>query len=212
MPEAQPIDISRILSPTIPIWPGDTPFSKEFKSMLHDGDLVNLTTLTVSSHTGSHADAPYHVVDHDATIDQVNLYPYWGVAQLITVEKEDGPLFPEDLRGYDMTRAPRLLVRTPLAQKPINLFSEQYPYPSPALVELLQTSGIILYGTDAFSVDAFDSTTLPGHKALIAAGIAILEGLDLRSVRDGLYELVALPLRIAGGDGSPVRAALRPLS
>jgi arylformamidase len=103
------------------------------------------------------------------------------------------------------------LVHSHSSQRNPNLFDTEIVYPSPELAEHLGSIGIILYGTDAPSVDELSSKSLPGHHALYKNKIAILEGLDLSRVADGLYELVALPLNIQGGDGSPVRAVLRPL-
>ena len=203
------IDISKPISANTPVWPGDTPFSKKSIMSVSAGEMVNLTTLILSAHAASHADAPYHVLDEGLTIDQVELAIYWGPAQIVTVTRTNGPLLPEDFKGYDLLRAPRLLVRTAVENLPYHQFPGSYPYPGPDLADFLRSKGIILYGTDAPSMDAFESHDLPGHRALIGNHIAILECLDLRLAEDGLYELVALPLRIAGGDGSPVRAVVR---
>ncbi len=205
------IDISRSLAPDTAVWPGDTPFSLRKKLQRAQGDSVNLTTLTISAHTGSHVDAPYHFADQGMTMEGVDLRPYWGPAQVVTVDKESGPLFPADFAAYDLSAAARLLVRTPVARYPITEFPPVIPHPSPELADLLGSLGILLYGTDALSMDDVNSTSLPGHNAMLANGIAILEGLDLRDAPDGLYEIAALPLKIVGGDGSPVRAVLRSL-
>lgn len=203
------IDISRALSTKIAVWPGDTPFGMRTVMARAKGASVNLTTLTMSAHTGSHVDAPYHYKDEGITLEAVSLDPFWGPAQVVTVQKEDGPLTPGDFDGYNLGRAPRLLVHSPASELDPTRFPERYVYPGPELAALLGERGVILYGTDAPSMDALDSKRLPGHNALDQQGIAILEGLDLSRAADGLYELVALPLKIAGGDGSPVRAALR---
>jgi len=174
-----------------------------------EGASVNLTTLTLSAHTGSHADAPYHYSDDGATLEAVSLEPFWGSAQVVTVQKEGGALTPDDFAGYDLGRAPRLLVHSRASELDPTRFPDRYVYPSPELAAYLGEHGVILYGSDAPSMDAVDSKRLPGHNALDEQGIAILEGLDLSQAADGLYELVALPLKIGGGDGSPVRAALR---
>lgn len=203
------IDISRTLEAEIAVWPGDTPFSLQTVLARQDGASVNLTTLTVSAHTGTHADAPFHFTDDGATMEAVALRPFWGRAQVVTVTTPSGPLLPEDLAHCDLSLAPRLLVRTPVATLPPSQFPDAIVHPSPALAAHLAQAGILLYGTDAPSMDAIDSKDLPGHNALLRSGIAILEGLDLRNAADGIYELVALPLKIRGGDGSPVRAALR---
>ncbi|MDX1617022.1 MAG: cyclase family protein [Candidatus Promineifilaceae bacterium] len=210
------IDISRPLLPGIAVWPGDTPFTYEQTQSRAQGDAVNLTTLTMSAHTGTHVDAPHHYADNAPGIAALDLWPFWGAAQVVTVSKTAGPLTPADLAGVDLSRAVRLLVRTPLSVEgglgsDPRTFPESFVYPSPELAQWLGREGIVLYGSDAPSMDAPDSKSLPGHLALRRAGIAILEWLDLSGVADGMYDLVALPLRLVGGDGSPVRAALRPL-
>jgi arylformamidase len=205
----QTFDISRTLDPDIAVWPGDTPFSITTVSSLANGDSVNLTTLTVSAHTGTHVDAPYHFVAGGQTLESVDLDPYWGIAQVVTVQKTGGPLFPADFAAYDLRSAPRLLVHSATSEADPRLFPAEFVYPSPELADYLGQHGVLLYGTDAPTMDAADSKTLPGHHALHRNGILILEGLDLSGVPDGLYELVALPLRIGNGDGSPVRAAVR---
>ncbi|HSH01872.1 MAG TPA: cyclase family protein [Anaerolineae bacterium] len=205
------IDITRPLQHGMAVWPDDTPFQRETILTKKDGHSVNLTTLHISSHTGTHVDAPYHFTDDGLTMEQVDLTPYWGPAQVVTVTKQGGPLHLDDFANYDLTLAPRLLVRTPIADLPFDQFPAQIVHPSPELAAHLGQLGLLLYGTDAPSMDATDSTDLPGHHALHAANILILEGLDLRQAPDGLYELVAFPLKITGGDGSPVRAVLRTL-
>lgn len=204
-------DISRPLMPALAVWPGDTPFNLEMNLRLSEGASVNLSTLRLSAHTGAHADAPWHFTAAGLTIDQAALEAYWGLAQLVTVARPAGGLTPADFAAYDLTRAPRLLVRSSASGRPLTEFPSAFVYPTPDLADFLATQGIILYGSDAPSMDAADSQTLPGHHALWRHGIAILEGLDLSQPPDGLYELAALPLRIVGGDGSPVRAALRAL-
>jgi len=205
----QIIDISRVLQEGTAVWPGDTPYQLTKMQDRRQGHAVNLTTLTLSAHTGTHVDAVVHFTDDGSSIDQTDLAPYWGPAQVVTVEKLDGPLFAGDLAGYDLSLAPRLLVRSLTGALDQSRFPEGYIYPSPELAGHLAEHGIILFGSDAPSMDDLNSKTMDGHNALARQGIAILEFLDLTQVEDGLYELVALPLRIASGDGSPVRAALR---
>lgn len=205
------IDISRTLTPEIAVWPGDTPFSITTNLALAEGASVNLTTLRMSAHTGSHVDAPYHFLEDGTTMESLSLTPFWGLAQVVTVNQEAGGLLPEAFAGYELQRSPRLLVRSAASTLDPRLFPPAFVYPTPELAAYLHTQGIILYGTDAPSMDAEDSKTLVGHFALAEHGISILEGLNLSQVEDGVYELVALPLKIGGGDGSPVRAALRPL-
>jgi arylformamidase len=204
-------DISRTLFPGMSVWPGDPAFELRPMGSLAEGGPVNVTSLSLAAHTGTHVDAPYHFTEDGATLEQVDLAPYWGLAQVVTVNKDAGPLFPADFANYDLGRAPRLLVHSAASAGDPRVFPPAFVHPSPELADRLGEVGVVLYGTDAPSMDAQDSKELAGHHALQRNGILILEGLDLTDVPDGLYELVALPLKILGSDGSPVRAVLRSL-
>ena len=205
------IDITRTLQPGVAVWPGDTPFERRSVLRLADGASVNLSTLLMSAHTGTHADAPRHFTDDGPSLEALDLEPYWGRAQVVTITKERGALTPEDFSRADLSRAPRLLVRSGSSGRDPGTFGRDIVYPGPDLAAFLGEKGVVLYGSDAPSVDHPDSKTLPGHHALFARGIAILENLELSRAPDGLYELAALPLKVRDGDGSPVRAALRAL-
>lgn len=202
-------DITRTLSPVIAVWPGDTPFSTEIIMAMNRGESVNLTTLTLSSHTGTHVDADFHFFNTGRTIEQMPLAAYVGPATVVTVPRPAGPLTLSDFPGLDWGRVQRLLVHSAASDQPVDQFPTDIVYPSPELADWLGRHGALLFGSDAPSMDALDSQTLPGHNALRRNGIAILEGLLFNDVPDGEYELIALPLKIAGGDGSPVRAILR---
>jgi arylformamidase len=206
------IDISRTLAADIAVWPGDDPFEMRPMMTIREGGSVNVTRLNMSAHTGTHADAPYHFNDNGRTLETLDLAIYWGPAQVVTVHKAGGALLPADFAAYDLGKAPRLLVRTPASTYPPTQFPANYPYPGAELAEFLKQQGVFLYGTDAPSMDHVDSKTLPGHQAMLRHTVAIIEGLDLQQAPDGLYELVAFPLKIKGGDGSPIRAVLRTLS
>lgn len=204
-------DISHTLSPALAVWPGDTPFQRKVVLSLATGDAVTLSTLVMSAHTGTHVDAPAHFDPTGPDLEALDLEPFWGPAQVVTVDKTAGPLIPADLAHVDLAAAPRLLVRSRCGLPDPTVFPKSFIYPTPELAAHLARYGIRLFGSEAPSMDAVDSKDLPGHHALRRHGIAILEGLRLTAVADGFYELVALPLKIAGGDGSPVRAALRTL-
>ncbi|MCO6451710.1 MAG: cyclase family protein [Caldilineales bacterium] len=205
------IDITRTLNPAIAVWPNTRPFEIETVGSLAQGDIVNITELSLNAHTGTHVDAPYHFEDDGIKLDTVPLEPYWGLAQVVTVTKTSGPLYPADFAHAELGLAPRLLVHSPISQMDPTRFHNDFVHPSPELADHLGQLGIILYGADAPSMDSVDSKTLPGHHAMQRNCILILEGLDLSKAPDGLYEFVAMPLKIGGGDGSPVRAALRTL-
>ena len=204
-------DISRAMNAAMAVWPGDDAFELRRTGHIADGSPVNVSTLSLSAHTGTHVDAPYHFEDDAPTLDKVDLSAYWGPAQVVTVNKSSGPLTPDDFAGYDLGRAPRLLIHSPNSEADPNVFPNGFVHPSPALADHLGRLDVVLYGADAPSMDPQNSKDLAGHHALQRNNILILEGLDLSDVPDGLYELVALPLRLIDGDGSPVRAVLRTL-
>ena len=164
----------------------------------------------MSAHTGTHVDAPRHFLRDGRPLEQVDLLPFWGKAQVVTLtHKTEGALVPADFAPFDLTLAPRLLVHSAASTLDPSQFPNTFVYPSPELGPYLASQGVILYGSDTPSMDHQDSQTLLGHKGLQQNRIAILEGLDLRLAPDGLYELSALPLRLVGGGGSPVRAVLK---
>lgn len=204
-------DITRTISPQTAVWPGDTPFSKAFVLRLEEGQSVNLTTLTFSPHTGSHADAYYHYQGDGAYPASMPLNPYIGPARVVTVTKKDGPLYPDDFAQVDLTGMRRLLIHSHVSDLADDQWPDMFPYLSVALIEWLAEMGVILVGLDSPSVDAFTSTDLPCHHALRRVQMVNLETLFLRDVPDGMYELIALPLKLDGVCGSPVRAILRTL-
>jgi arylformamidase len=202
-------DISRTISPALAVWPGDTPFSFAHNLRRQEGASVNLTTLTLSPHTGSHADAPYHFVDGDLHPAEVSLDPYIGPARVVTVARREGGMVPADFAGSRLEGTPRLLVHTWVSDLPDEQWPDNFPYLTVDLVEWLAGQGVVLIGLDGPSVDCFDSQDLPCHHRLRERGMVNLESLRLAGIPDGVYELIALPLKLAGVCGSPVRAVLR---
>ncbi|MGQ9888441.1 MAG: cyclase family protein [Aggregatilineales bacterium] len=205
-------DISRTISPGLRVWPGDTPFAYRHVMRLSDGASVNLTTLTLSAHAGTHADAYYHFADGAAHPAGMPLAAYVGPARVVTVTLRDGPLRPRHFPPGSLDGVERLLIHSHVSDLDDSAWPDVYPYLSVELVEYLAAGGARLIGLDSPSVDAFDSADLPCHHALLRGGIVNLEGLLLRGVPDGDYDLAALPLKLDGVCGSPVRAVLRPLA
>jgi arylformamidase len=191
------------------VWPGDQPFSFEHVLRLADGASVNLTTLKLSPHTGSHADAPYHYDDQGAHPAEVPLEKYIGPAQVVTIQRQHGGIVPADFESCDFSNLQRLLIHTWVSDLPDGTWPDDFPYPTVELADWLAGMGVVLLGLDSPSVDRFDSKDLPCHHRLGQHGIAVLETLNLRGVPDGRYELIALPLKLSGVCGSPVRAILR---
>ncbi len=204
-------DISRTITPTLAVWPGDTPFSAQQVLDKRAGASVNLFTLTLSAHTGSHADAPFHYAQDGAHPVALPLAPYIGPAHVATIARRQGGIVPADFAGHELNGMERLLVHTWVSDLPDSAWPEDFPYPTVELIDWLAERGVALLGVDMPSVDRFDDDTLPCHHRLRQHGILNLETLRLKDVPDGVYELIALPLKIDGVCGSPVRAVLRTL-
>ncbi len=204
-------DISRTIAPTSAVWPGDAPLTLTHALRKAEGASVNLTTITLSPHIGSHADAPYHFNDHDLHPAHMPLEPFLGPAHVVTVRREHGGITPQDLAAYDLRGVQRLLLHTWVSELPDHEWPQDFPYPTVELVDWLAEQGAVLLGVDSPSVDRFESQTLPVHHRLRQRGLFHLETLRLAGVPDGLYELIALPLKLAHACASPVRAVLRPL-
>jgi arylformamidase len=203
-------DLSPTIRPETPVWPGDTPFQSRLVWSLAEGATVNLSALTSTPHLGAHADAPFHTEARGETIADLPLERYLGPCRVVKVPPQ--PLIePRHLEGVDLASPPRLLFKSE-SVRDRKSFPERFTAISPELAALLAERGALLVGVDTPSVDPFDSKTLDTHHILARGGIAILEGLLLDGVPEGVYELIALPLKLAGLDASPVRAVLRTLA
>jgi arylformamidase len=213
-----PLDISPLLSERIAVWPGDTPYRRTPVSepgTLPSGSGPSWELLVSSIHTtlhvGAHADAPNHFEPGALGIDRVPLGPYRGACEVVSVILPPGGVIqPSDLGGK-LPNAPRVLFKTGSFPDP-ERFEQGFVAFSPELIRWLADAGVVLVGIDTPSVDPFSSKTLPSHhETRRARPLCILEGLELSRAEPGLYELVALPLRLEGADASPVRATLWPL-
>ncbi len=202
-------DITRTVRPTLAVWPGDTPYQVQPALSLESGHSVNLMTLTLSAHTGTHADAYFHYEqdgDHPATMP---LESYVGPARVVTLTKRSGGLLPADFAPGQLDGIERLLIHSHVSDMPDEVFPTEFPYLTVELIETLAERGVKLIGLDSPSVDAFDSQDLPCHHALRRHRMVNLETLMLRGIPDGDYELTALPLKLDLACGAPVRAILR---
>lgn len=203
-------DISQRLTAELPVWPGDTAFRAEPVWTWGPGSPVNVARLTLSPHSGTHADAPLHYDPAGAAMAEVDLAPYLGPARVVDLAGVRGPVRPEHLAGRLDGAPPRVLIRT-FAAFPHLAWVSDFAAVAPETVRLLAERGAVLIGTDAPSLDPEDSKTMDAHLAVRETGLAILEGLVLDDVPAGDYELIALPLKLGGVDASPVRAILREL-
>ncbi len=203
-------DITPPMSDSLKVWPGDTPLSREILCDLAEGANLTLSTLHVTAHAGAHADAPNHYALHAPGIDERPLELYVGPCQLIRVEVPPAGVVEPEMLPAEI-QAERLLLATGTFPDP-TVFHEDFAALSPALVDHAAQQGVRLIGVDTPSVDLFDSKDLPAHQTFLKHDMAILEGLVLKDVPDGVYELIALPLKLVGFDAAPVRAILRTLT
>jgi len=208
-------DISRTLSDDLAEWPGDKPFHFRLTKTMAEGQSINLGAIGMSVHNGTHADARFHFDMNGESIEKAPLEIYLGRAAVVDLteafsrSKEKHLITVEDLQPYaeEIAESSRLLVKTG-RWSDSTVFPNQIPVIAADVPSWLQKSGVRLIGLDLPSVDEIDSKSLQNHNALAAAGIAIVESLDLTRVGSGIYNFAALPLKIAGADGGPMRAVL----
>jgi arylformamidase len=203
-------DITPPISGRLKVWPGDTPPSREVLCDMRRGDNITLSTLRATVHLGAHADAPSHYGADAPAIHERSLDYYLGPCQVVRLAVARGTRITPAMLPQSV-RAPRVLIATGTYPDPEE-FNTDFAALSPDLVERLNEQGVQLIGVDTPSVDLFDSKDLPSHKMFLACDMAILEGLVLKDVPEGTYELIALPLKLTGFDASPVRAILRTLT
>ena len=202
-------DISPPVQPGSPVFPGDAPFELQWGWTLSADCPVNVGTITMSPHTGAHADAPLHYSADGAAVGALDLAPFLGHCRVIHAIG-CGPL----IEWRHLTHAlaglpPRVLVRT-YAHAP-SAWDPQLAGYAPDTVERLADAGMMLIGIDTASIDPADSKALPSHQVIRRRGLRVLENLVLDDVPEGDYELIALPLKLMTADASPVRAVLREL-
>ena len=203
-------DISPPVQPGSPVFPGDAPYQQTWGAMLSGDCPVNVATLTLSPHTGAHADAPLHYSPDGAAVGALDLAPFLGPCRVIHAIG-CGPLIEwHHLQHALQGLPPRLLVRT-YARQPAGWDAALSAY-APDTVARLADLGVLLIGIDTASIDPADSKALPSHQVIRQRGLRVLENLVLDAVPEGDYELIALPLKLMAADASPVRAVLRALA
>lgn len=199
-------DITRPLSPTSAVWPGDEPLSMCW-TQSHGAGAAAVSCIRLSPHIGTHLDAPLHLDPSGGDVASVPLGVCVGRCEVVALPGHDHPITREDLSSAWSPSAPRVLFSTGMwpAGAPI---PRAFASLSPALVEFLAGAGVVLVGLDTPSVDEPSAAGLAVHRSCVAHGIVILEGLDLDRVPPGFFTLVAVPLRLEGAEASPVRAFL----
>jgi len=209
MSERRVIDISVMLSPDTPVWPGDTPFSCLWTWNMDDGSSVNVSAVTSSPHAGTHADTPLHVTRGAAGSESLPIEAFQGPAVVVDVSDISGDIEigEIDRRMQQLATATRLLFRTGRSIAS-GVFPESWPSLSVDCARELVGRGVVLIGMDCPSADGLNSKTLDVHHELLEHGVCVLENLDLREAAAGEYMLDALPMKVAGLDAAPVRAVL----
>lgn len=204
------LDVTVPLSAELPTFPGDPPLRIEPTHRMQDGAPYNVAQLTLGTHAGTHVDAPFHFLADGATVDALPLEILIGKARVVDLGGLD-VVDRADLEALDLREDLRVLLKTRNSgQLRQQEFQEDYVYLTPDAATYLAQAGLKLVGFDYLSIEKFGSKDFAAHRALLEAGVVIVEGLDLSDAEPGEYDMTCLPLRIAGGDGSPARVVLRP--
>jgi arylformamidase len=207
------IDVSVPIHTAMAHWPTDPPIVVERVDDIARGAIANVSMLAMGTHTGTHMDAPVHFIAGGKGIDAMPLGATLGRARVIAIA-DPVAITAEELRPHSITRGERILFKTRNSAVAwhSDAFDEDFVYISAEAARYLATQGIQTVGVDYLSVGGFKADAVETHRALLEAGIWIIEGLDLAAVAPGIYDLICLPLKIVGADGAPARAILRPVT
>ncbi len=207
------IDVTATLDPaTTPVYQGDAPMKFDFLKDMRKGDKLTLSVYSLGAHSGTHIDAPMHFVAAGAAIDQVALDPLIGAARVIDIPDSVQAIDAAELNRHDWKGAKRVLFRTRSTLRgwmDSSLFHRDFAYVAPDAAQLLADAGVVLVGVDYISAEQFGAPAPRTHQILLGRGIPIVEGLDLRPVQAGDYDLIVLPIKVRGHEGAPARAILR---
>ncbi len=205
------IDISVPIYSGMVHWPDDPGVSVERVQDLSRGDAANVSKLELGAHTGTHMDAPRHFIADGAGLDEMPLDAVIGPARVIRIEHPQA-ILPEELEAHRLRAGERVLFLTRNSERCWNSsrFVEDFVYISAAAAQFLVERKVRTVGIDYLSVGGYMHDGVETHRILLGAGIWLIEGLNLSAAKPGAYELVCLPLRVAGADGAPARAILRP--
>ncbi|HAE83295.1 MAG TPA: arylformamidase [Ktedonobacter sp.] len=204
------IDISVPLYTGMVHWPDNPPVSIERMMDIDRGDTANVSKLSMGVHTGTHMDAPVHFFPGGKGIDTMPLAATIGLARVIEIHDPES-IKPDELHMYQIKSGERILFKTRNSTRcwQSDDFVKDFVYISHEAAQYLAAQQVQTVGVDYLSVGGFFKDGVETHHALLSAGIWIIEGLNLSSVRAGTYELICLPLKIEGSDGAPSRAVLR---
>jgi arylformamidase len=204
------IDISIPVRNGMVHWPGDPPCHIERICDQEKGDAATISSMSMCVHTGTHMDAPLHFIPGAPSIDAMPLDATIGPARVIHIN-DAVSITREELSRHAIQPGERILFRTKNSERVWNsdTFHEQFVYISHDAALYLAECRVRAVGIDYLSVSGYGIDEMETHTALLRAGIWIIEGLNLHNIDPGEYELICLPLKIVGADGSPARAVLR---
>jgi arylformamidase len=206
------IDVSIPLRNGMVHWPGDAPFSRLQTLHIANGDACNLSQISTSAHIGTHMDAPRHFLADGKGIETMPIAATIGPARVIEIQNPDRiPI--HELEPHHLAKGERVLFKTANSANhwKVHEFQEKFVYIPQDTAHYLAKCEVQTVGVDYLSVGGYEIDSAETHRALLGAGIWIIEGLNLEHVEPGDYELICLPLKIVGSDGAPARAVLRRL-
>lgn len=207
------IDATASLDPaTTPVYEGDAPMKFEFLKDMRKGDPLSLSVLSLGAHSGTHIDAPMHFIDGGAPVDLVPLEPLIGPARVIDIPDTVQAIDAAELNRHSWRGAQRVIFRTRSSHRGwmhSSTFHRDFAYIAPDAAQLLADAGMVLVGIDYISAEQFGAPAPLTHRILLGKGIPIVEGLALADVSAGEYDLIVLPMKVAGHEGAPARAVLR---
>jgi arylformamidase len=207
------IDVTATLDPaTTPIYEGDAPMKFDFLKDMRKGDAFTLSVYSLGAHSGTHIDAPMHFIAKGAPVDQIELERLIGSARVIDIPDGVQAIDATELNRHEWRNAKRVLFRTRSTLRSWMdsvRFHRDFTYIAPDAAQLLADAGVVLVGVDYISAEQFGAPGPRTHQILLGRGIPIVEGLDLRPAQAGDYDLIVLPMKVAGHEGSPARAVVR---
>lgn len=206
-------DVSVPITAAIPVWPSDPPVSLTPISHLSSdkSHTIQVTRIEMGSHTGTHIDAPWHMVEGGRRLNQIPIETLVGPAVVLEISKVQS-IARSDLEKLNLNGGQRILFKTENSRHwNDGKFYEQFVYLEPEAAEFLVQQGVQLVGIDYLSIDKFKSEQHPSHFVLLTRNIVILEGLNLSGVKPGIYHMTALPLNLQDVDGAPTRVILTDL-
>ncbi len=192
-------------------WPGDVPVQIKRINRIEKGDPNNLSAVSMGVHTGTHIDAPFHFIAKGITIEKLHLDALIGKVRVLEIKDKDS-ITVKELKRYRIKRGERIIFKTSNSRLwKNNNFAKNFVYISTEAAKYLASLKIQTVGVDYLSVGGFHKNGSDVHKALLKAGICVIEGLNLANVKPGNYGLICLPIKILNSDGAPARALIRPL-